>query len=114
VSPACTKHRLARIDVVGDEIEGLCSGCGERVVVPALANASKLVVRLMGLQERVMALGDQPSCLVVREIVGDELLGEFVRLAAQVQATEADTAIAHRLIRLLRARLSTLLGPEPE
>lgn len=106
----CVKHRLGPLTLVGDDVEGTCVGCGAKVVVPALPNISKVLLRALDFEDRVMAILDLPE--EDRRRAAVNALADFADLCALVEHSHDDLAGADRVIRVLRAQFATLVSLE--
>lgn len=100
----CQKHRLANLELHGDEVQGTCGGCGERVVVPSLPDAGKTLVRVLAFEERAMALHDLPVADRRRAVLN--LLPDFADLVALVDNVGKDMASVERVMKVLRRQLA--------
>lgn len=109
VRQRCSKHRLGHLELVGEEVQGTCVGCGERVVVPSLPDASKTLVRVLTFEDRVMALTELSPADRQRAVLN--LLPDFADLAQLVAGVTRDMAIVERVMRVLRAQLASLAKP---
>jgi hypothetical protein len=114
-APPCSKHRLALLSLVGDEVQGTCVGCGDRVVLPSLFDASKTLLRVLEFEDRVMALAQLPSADRARAVLN--LLPDFADLVLVVESVARDEATIGRVMKLLRRQLASWaarLEPEEE
>lgn len=107
-APFCTKHRLGKLDLVGDEVQGTCAGCGDKVVVPSFPDASKLLIRVLGFSDRIMALVNLDPDDRRRAVVN--LLPDFIELARVVELAEVDQGNVRGTLGILRAQIATFLA----
>lgn len=106
----CRKHRLGALDLVGNDVEGVCVGCGTRVIVPSMPETGKTLLRALALEERVMALKDLVESARRRAVI--DLLPDFAELAAVVEFNRNDLVAVDMVMRILRAQLATLMPEE--
>ena len=106
----CRKHRLGPLDLVGDDVEGVCVGCGARVIVPSMPETGKTLLRALALEERVMALKDLAESARRRAITN--LLPDFAELVALVEFSRNDLVAVDMVMRILRAQLGSLIPAE--
>jgi hypothetical protein len=103
----CRKHRLGALELVGDDVEGVCVGCGTRVIVPSMPETGKTLLRALALEERVMALQDLAETERRRAMAN--LLPDFAELAALVELGHKDLGAIEVVMRILRSQLASIL-----
>ena len=107
----CVKHRLGPLALVGDDVEGTCVGCGAKVVVPALPHISKVLLRALDFEDRMMAILSLPE-EEDRRRAALNALPDFAELCSLVESSHSDLAGADRVIRVLRAQFAPLVSLE--
>ena len=107
--PRCTKHRLGYLDLVGDEVQGTCAGCGERVVIPHFPEASKLLVRVLSFNDRLVAVGELEPDDRRRAVAN--MLGDFLDLVDQVERAELDMGNVRQAMRIIKGQIATFTVP---
>jgi hypothetical protein len=106
----CRKHRLGALELVGDDVEGVCVGCGTKVIVPSMPETGKTLLRALALEERVMALKGLAESARRRAIT--DLLPDFAELAGVVEFSRNDLVAVDMVMRILRAQLATVMPEE--
>lgn len=106
----CRKHRLGVLELVGDDVEGVCVGCGTKVIVPSMPETGKTLLRALALEERVMALKDLAESARRRAMAN--LLPDFAELAALVEFSRNDLVAVDMVMRILRAQLAIVMPEE--